>query len=126
MVRLFASALFLMLVGVGLTAAFLTGLERPTWEVVKLGAATVVAFAALVLGYNQLKDLSHPYWRRSPLEEAVIRDVFPILQRMIGEKDAGEGSRDVSVRVSDPRFPIAGRGTSPRRIWTGGPSRFPK
>jgi len=106
MVRVFVSVLLLMLLVVAVTAAFLTAVERPTWEVAKLGISLVFAFAALVLGYNQMKDLAQPYWRRSPLEDAVIRDVFPMLQGLLGAESVT--GRDVSVRVTDPRFPVAG------------------
>lgn len=105
-VQLAFAVFLLMMVGLGLTAALLTAARNPAWDVAKLGFSMVLAFAALLLGYNQTKDLAHPYWRRSPLEEAVIRDVFPALRELLGAERA-EG-RDLTVRVSDPRFPLSG------------------
>lgn len=106
MVRTFATLFLVLMVAMGLTAALLTAARNPAWAVTKLGLSMALAFVSLVLGYNQMRDLAHPYWRRSPLEDAVIRDVFPMLQGLLGaELSTG---RDLSVNVRDPRFPIAG------------------
>lgn len=60
----------------------------------------VISIAMLPLFYNQWRDLTDPYWRESPHEKAIQRDLFPVMRAAMagGEGEAEEVRQVLEVR----------------------------
>lgn len=101
-VQSFAVVVALIVVGLALGSFALT--VREHYDPVRLAGMVVGAgmmVAAPVWFYNQAMDLVQPYWRRSPYEDAIQREIFPAIRALLGMDKEEEQAREV-----DPRFPF--------------------
>jgi len=72
------------------------------WGVTLGFAGLILVATSLPFFYNQWKDLSEPYWRESPHERAIQRDIFPYIGQMLQQSPNQEPAER---RVLEVRYP---------------------
>jgi hypothetical protein len=87
-VQVFVFVLGILIVGLALGALLLA--VRENYNPLRLAGMALGAglvLASLTFGYNQALDLINPYWRQSPLEREVTRQLFPALRQFLEDDD---------------------------------------
>jgi hypothetical protein len=75
------------------------------WSVALGFAGLVLVATSLPFFYNQWKDLTDPYWRESPHEKAIQRDIFPYIGQMFQSGEVPPAEHHVlEVRYSNGSY----------------------
>lgn len=98
-VQAFAWVLGFLIVVLAIGSLLLTTRERfDFWRLAGMFLGAGLILASLELMYNQSLDLINPYWRQSPLEREMTRQIFPAIRALLERAD------DDEVPVMDPRI----------------------
>lgn len=100
------------LIGGLILFSFATGEDFNPLSMAGMVLGAGIMLASLALGYNQLSELINPYWRRSPYEQEITRQIFPMFSQLFRDMEQPEQK----PREVDPAITFRANGKVQRPV----------